>query len=329
MALWRSKGARKDAVRGTAPIEVRKSDGLLFTGPGVLPGSASPLVTGTAGWAYQVGVAGFVTTRGASDGVHLFGNDGVVTVGATGAGSTVPVAPGAGLSRIDVIWVRHPAAGENSDTVSEPTFGVTSGIASASPVAPTIPIGALELARNTMLSSATSTSSTGNSITNSAPRAWSGVSGAGVPAPRATAANGTPTSVGGVPSQNTFRDDILGSYTFTALAGRQYRATCDNLLMNGNAGDVYEVKLSYASGTSAPGVADPSVARTRAVIYVTGSAGRVPVPLSGVFAPGAGVFTIAVLVTRLLGSGIGTPVSEGTRQLYVQDMGPIAPAPVA
>lgn len=168
MALWRSKGARKDAVRGTAPIEVRKSDALLVTGPGVLPGAASPLVTGTATLAYQVGAAGFATSRGASDGVHLFGNDGAVTVGSTGAGSTVPPAPGAGLSRIDIIWVRHPAAGENADTTSEPVFGVTSGTSASSPVAPSIPTGALELARNTMTSAATSTASSGNSIAQTA-----------------------------------------------------------------------------------------------------------------------------------------------------------------
>lgn len=168
MALWRSKGAGEDATRGTAPIEVRKSDALLVTGAGVLPGSTSPLVTGTAGWAYQVGAAGFVTSRGTSDGVHLFGNDGAVTVGTTGAGSTVPVAPGAGLSRIDIVWVRHPAAGENSDTTSEPVFGVTSGTAASSPVAPTIPTGALELARNTMTSAATTTASAGNSIAQTA-----------------------------------------------------------------------------------------------------------------------------------------------------------------
>jgi hypothetical protein len=170
VALWRSKGAREDATRGTAPIEVRKSDALLFSGVGVLPGSASPLVTGTSGWTYAVGKAGFVTSRGESDGVHLFGNDGVVNIGATGAGSLVPVAPGAGLSRIDVIWVRHPAAGENADMTSEPVFGVTSGTAASSPVAPTIPTGALELGRNTMTSAATSTNSTGNSITNTAPQ---------------------------------------------------------------------------------------------------------------------------------------------------------------
>ena len=162
MALWRSKGARKDAVRGTQPIEVRKSDALLFTRAGVVAGSASPLVTGTSGWTYNVGKAGFVTIRSESDGAHVFGNDGVAATPA------VAVAPGSGLSRIDVIWVRHPAVGENSDTTSEPVFGVTSGVASSTPVAPSLPAGALELARNTMTSAATSTSSAGNSIAQTA-----------------------------------------------------------------------------------------------------------------------------------------------------------------
>ena len=124
MGLFRSMGARKDVTRGTAPIEVRKGLAALFTGPGVLPGADSPLVTGTAGWAYQVGKAGFVTTRGASDGVHLFGNDGPVTIGATGVGSTVPAAPGAGLQRIDIVWVRQPEAVANADRVTQASVGV-------------------------------------------------------------------------------------------------------------------------------------------------------------------------------------------------------------
>ncbi|MDM8084753.1 hypothetical protein QUV83_08260 [Cellulomonas cellasea] len=176
MALFRSIGARKDATRGTAAIEVRKGLAWLFSGPGVLPGADSPLVTGTSGWAYSVGKAGFVSTRGASDGVHLFGNDGAVTIGATGVGSTVPVAPGSGLQRIDIIWVIHPSASENSDTTSQPVFGVTSGAAASSAQPPTIPTGALELARNLMTSSATSTASSGNSITQSAPRSFIGTS---------------------------------------------------------------------------------------------------------------------------------------------------------
>lgn len=168
MGLFRSMGARKDSTRGTTALEVRKGLANLFMGPGVLPGADSPLVAGTAGWTYSVGKAGFVSTRGASDGVHLFGNDGTVTIGTTGVGSTVPVAPGAGLSRIDITWVSQPSASENSDTVSEPTFGVASGGAASSPIAPTIPTGALEIARNTMTSAATSTSSAGNTITQTA-----------------------------------------------------------------------------------------------------------------------------------------------------------------
>lgn len=173
MPLSRSIGARKDATRGTAALEVRKGLAWLFSGPGVLPGADSPLVTGTSGWAYSVGKAGFVSTRGASDGVHLFGNDGAVTIGATGVGSTVPVAPGSGLQRIDIIWVLHPSASENSDTTSQPVFGVTSGTAASSALAPTIPVGALELGRNLMQggASTTSTSSAGNSITQTAARA--------------------------------------------------------------------------------------------------------------------------------------------------------------
>lgn len=168
MPLWRSLGARKDATRGTAAIEVRKSLEGLFSGPGVVVDSATPVVTGTAGWAYMVNAAHFVTKRGVADGVHLFGNDGPVSVGATGVGSTVPAAPGGGLSRVDIIWVRHRSANENGDTTSEPDFGVTSGTAGSPGVAPAIPTGALELARNVMTSGATSTASAGNTIAQTA-----------------------------------------------------------------------------------------------------------------------------------------------------------------
>jgi hypothetical protein len=177
MALFRGLGFRKDATRGTTPIEVRKSLAGLFSATGVMPGGPSPLLTGNAAWTYTVhGPAWFVATRGPSDGVALYGNDGDTIIGTTGVGSTVPIAPGAGLQRIDIAWTRHQTAGENGDPAptvalaSEPLFGVESGTAaSSSPVAPTIPVGAIELGRNTMTSAATSTSSAGNTITQSAP----------------------------------------------------------------------------------------------------------------------------------------------------------------
>lgn len=327
MALWRSKGARKDAVRGTNAIEVRKSDATLFTGPGVLPGAASPLVAGTSGWAYLVGAAGFVTSRGASDGVHWFGNDGAVSVGATGAGSTVPVAPGAGLQRIDVIWVRHPAAGENSDTSSEPVFGVTSGTPAPSPTAPPIPPGALELARNTMTSSATSTASAGNSITQSAARTWLAAAPAGVPAAVSATDPGTESS-----GTAWARDDVLGVYQFRAIAGRQYRLVVDGLLWNSrDANARFEVTIGYSTDGSLPGGAHPKAAATQILVPGVGTAvnGRPAVPLSGVIPIAATGLVRAALIYRIVGgTGAGTPISlaASPRQLYAQDMGPVAPA---
>jgi hypothetical protein len=174
MALFRGFGARKDATRGTAPVETRKDlaglvapvSGSYVAGlSGVLPSGRVVLVQGTSGWAYQVLGFHAVTSRGEADGVQVFGNDGPVTVGTGGVGTTVPAAPGSGLQRIDIVWVMHPSAGDNADTSSEPVFGVSSGTPASVPTAPTIPTGALELARNTMTSAATTTASAGNSIT--------------------------------------------------------------------------------------------------------------------------------------------------------------------
>lgn len=171
MALFRGFGARKDTTRGTAAVETRKDLAGLFvptletsrTGalPGVLP-VANSMVLGTAGWSYTVRGFHVVTTRGASDGAQLWGNDGDVTAVADDGSSLA--APSAGQSRIDVIYAKHPSAGENADTSSQPVVAVAKGVPSTVPVAPVIPTGAVELARNTMTSAATSTSSVGNSI---------------------------------------------------------------------------------------------------------------------------------------------------------------------
>ena len=179
MPLFRSIGARKDVTRGTTALEVRQglagllaSAGGIAARPGVFAGAPTLLVTGTAGWNYSVPAAHFAVSRGASDGVHIFGNDGATSI-ATGA------APGAGTSRIDIVWVRHPSNTENSDTNSVPVFGCSQSLASATPLAPSIPAGALELARNTMLSTATTTASAGNAIVQTFP--WTALRGAPIP----------------------------------------------------------------------------------------------------------------------------------------------------
>lgn len=102
MALFRSMGARPDDTRGTIPAEVRKALAGLITGPGVLPGSSSPLIQGTSSFTYQVNAAAWATPGGAGGGLHLWGNDGPMNV------ATDP-APASGLSRIDVIYAEHPS----------------------------------------------------------------------------------------------------------------------------------------------------------------------------------------------------------------------------
>src|SRR5665647_2227638 len=170
MALYRSIGAAlEDDNSGTNPIDVRKDLGGLFVRAGVLPGGTSPLVIGVSAWQYYLKEASWVTQTATGDGYHLWGNDGTISVGETGWGGTVPAAPGAGLERIDILWVRHPSNGENGDGTSAPACGVASGPAASSATAPALPAGAFELARNTMTSAATSTASTGNTITQTAP----------------------------------------------------------------------------------------------------------------------------------------------------------------
>lgn len=172
MALFRGFGARKDSTRGTAAIETRKDiAGLIMPTveasrvgayAGVMP-AFTTLVVGAASFAYVARGFHVVTTRGASDGAQLWGNDGDVTISTADDGSSL-AAPSSGQSRIDVIYALHPSSGENADTSSQPVVAVAKGTPSSVPVAPSIPAGAVELARNTMTSSATSTSSAGNSI---------------------------------------------------------------------------------------------------------------------------------------------------------------------
>lgn len=194
MPLTRGLGAYDDGTAeapgaGTTPIDVRKDLAGLFTPSavgtigaraGILPTGAWQLVAGAAGenaWRYAVGAFHVVTSRGAADGVQLFANDGLVYVGATGVGSTVPGAPSSGMSRVDIIWVRHPTNSENSDTSSQPVFGVAVGTPGSPGLPPAVPPGALELARNTMTGgpSTTSTSSDGNAIQQTFP--WAALRG--------------------------------------------------------------------------------------------------------------------------------------------------------
>ena len=177
MTLSRGNGAYDDGTAlapgvGTTPLDVRKANTALWASTGVVSGGPAVLVTGEAAFTYSVaGPVQFVTSRGPSDGHQFFANDGATSVTIKNEAGVVQTgAPGSGLSRIDRIWVRHPTNAENTDQSSAPFFGATSGAASSSSFAvPTIPTGALELARNTMTSAATSTLTVpGNTIAQTA-----------------------------------------------------------------------------------------------------------------------------------------------------------------
>lgn len=190
MPLSRSFGTFPEAgspAIGAQPLDTRLALAALIAGggaglavrPGVFAGAPVALVVGTDGWAYRLRSAHFATSRSAHDGAHIFANDGDQDA----ATDAAPGTPGA--SRIDILYVVQPSNTENGDTTSTPVFGVAIGDASTGvPNPPAIPAGAMELARNTMTSAATSTSSAGNTITQT----WQYTALRGAPIPVRNAA---------------------------------------------------------------------------------------------------------------------------------------------
>ncbi|QIK83116.1 hypothetical protein [Sanguibacter sp. HDW7] len=176
MTFFRGLFVRKDATRGTSPVEARKSLAGLFLPAGAVGARAGVLsglaVSGTGSWAYSVSAGYVVLSRSAADGAVLAGNDAAATV-------TTSPAPASG-SRIDLVWVKHSDV-DAGDPTSEIALGVTEGTAAASPVAPTLPTGVFELARVTVAAGATSTSHASVSIASTATR--SGLRGSQVTAP--------------------------------------------------------------------------------------------------------------------------------------------------
>lgn len=174
MTAFRGLFVRKDSTRGTTPVEARKAlAGLLHRTSSGAPrqGLLSPVqVVGTTGWAYSVPAAWWATSRGLADGVVIAGSDGVVSV------PTAP-APASG-SRIDVIYVLHRDV-DRADTNSESIIAVAVGVASGTPTAPTIPAGAMEIARATVAS--TNANTLAATIAQTAP--YTGLAGAEIVVP--------------------------------------------------------------------------------------------------------------------------------------------------
>lgn len=153
--------AQDAANNGSTPKGTRlATGGLIAPTPGaalgvrrgvLVDGLMTPVVTGTGSMAYEVRAFRAVTMTTTANGPVVVASDGVETVATTAS-------PGAN-SRIDVIWVRqHLVAGDGgSDTDTVLEFGVTQGAVSASPAVPSIPSGALALARATVTAGVTTT----------------------------------------------------------------------------------------------------------------------------------------------------------------------------
>lgn len=130
---------------GTTASDMRHILAAQWACTGVVDGLA---VTGSTSLAYRVASGVAVCSRGASDGKTMAWYPGGATPAVAASDATKP--------RIDVVWVTaHDAAQGDADNLV--TLGVTQGTPAATPVAPTIPTYATQLAQMLLPAGATTT----------------------------------------------------------------------------------------------------------------------------------------------------------------------------
>jgi len=133
---------------------VSNADGTARTG--ILGSTPSGLLTALGTMSVSIAAAVFAVSRSRQDGVVIFANDGT---------AAVPISPApVSNSRITSIWVKHND-NTQGDADALPVFGTTDGAAAASPVAPAIPTGALELAQLRVYAGTTAANGGSNTLT--------------------------------------------------------------------------------------------------------------------------------------------------------------------
>src|SRR5690606_35733041 len=125
---------------------------------GVFYAGNASLVTGKANMSYDVAPFEAAICRGRTKGTSFPTNDAVVNV-------TTTAAPGSN-KRIDIIYAQQQEVSEG-DAATQFVIGVVQGTAASSPTAPTLPDGAIELARAEVSAGITATTSA--IITQTAP----------------------------------------------------------------------------------------------------------------------------------------------------------------
>lgn len=150
-----------EARRNLAGLIVRDEAGVPRAG--VLPRTTAALVTATSStgpMTVNVATAWLVLVR--EGGVLFTQNNGTTSV-------TIGTAP-VSNSRIDVVYAKqNESAAPMSDGADTAVIGVVAGTAAASPVKPSIPVGALELATVEIPSGVTATNQGGVVITQTYP----------------------------------------------------------------------------------------------------------------------------------------------------------------
>lgn len=117
---------------------------------GVFYAGNASLVSGKANMSYDVAAFEAAICRGRTKGTSFPTNDGVVNV-------TTTAAPGSN-SRIDIIYLQQQEVSEG-DAATQAVVGVVQGTAASSPSAPSLPDGAIELARAVVPAGITATTS--------------------------------------------------------------------------------------------------------------------------------------------------------------------------
>ena len=109
----------------------------------------------------------------------------------------------------------------------------------------------------------------------------------------------------------------LPDYVFTADSTRRYRVTFDGINANVNVvGDRFIISIRDG-GASSPTGASPVVGHDLPIIIVAQSVGYV---LTATFTAASGTHTFNAFYARNAGTGTLTPT--GTRELYVEGLGP-------
>ncbi len=257
---------------------------------GVFYAGTASLVTGKANMSYDVAAFEAAICRGRTKGTSFPTNDAVVNV-------TTTAAPGSN-KRIDIIYVQQKEVSEGDDA-TEAVIGVVQGTAASSPTAPTLPDGAIELARAEVTAGITATTSA--TITQTAP--FTAPLGSPIPFRNATARDAAGAFVAGTKAHlidtgveyvydgSAWRPQISGGQTPTSVV---VGSGSSSVASDGT------VSFTGASTVSLNGVFDDPTANYEVVVTVAHSAsGTVFLRMRGAGADVAANYSFVYNVTQL------------------------------